>query len=87
MFFGKPIRNVGLVAEGPASTFPPAKFETKTWNVSAGQVEPTSNIELPALQFVNNTSFDPVDYYIRMLTDRTNVDPATLTTNEEKYQT
>jgi hypothetical protein len=82
----KPIRNVGLVAEGPASTFPPAKFETKTWNVPAGQVEPTSNIELPALQFVNNTSFDPVDYYIRMLTDQTNVDPATLTTNKEKTQ-
>ncbi len=84
--FDKPVRNVALVAEGPYSTFPPVKFETNTWNVSAGQVEPTSNVELPAIQFLNNPSVDPVDYYIRMLTNLTNIDPASLTTNEEKAQ-
>jgi Large polyvalent protein associated domain 38 len=78
----KPIRNVGLVAEGPASTFPPAKFNVFQWSVPRGVVQ--NGIELPSISFFNNTNVDPVEYYIQNLTDQTNIDPATLDTQEEK---
>ncbi len=78
----KPIRNVGLVAEGPASTFPPAKFNVFQWSVPRGVVQ--NGIELPSMSFFNNTNVDPVEYYIQNLTDQTNIDPATLDTQEEK---
>jgi len=85
--FDRPITNVAKPPPKPYDVpTPSVPFSSTTWNVSAGQVEPTSNLELPAIQFLNNPSVDPVDYYIRMLTNLTNIDPASLTTNEEKSQ-
>jgi hypothetical protein len=85
--FDRPITNVAKPPPKPYDVpTPSVPFSATTWNVSAGQVEPTSNLELPAIQFLNNPSVDPVDYYIRMLTNLTNIDPASLTSNEEKAQ-
>lgn len=85
--FDKPVTTTVMGTKKPYDVpTPSVPFSSTTWNVSAGQVEPTSNLELPAIQFLNNPSVDPVDYYIRMLTNLTNIDPASLTTNEEKTQ-
>lgn len=85
--FDKPVTTTVMGTKKPYDVpTPSVPFSSTTWNVSAGQVEPTSNLELPAIQFLNNPSVDPVDYYIRMLTNLTNIDPASLTTNEEKAQ-
>jgi len=82
--FDRPVTNVARPPAKPYDLPPPVQqLGVTIWFIEPGQVETTSNIELPALSFLNNQSFDPVEYYVRMLTEMAAVEP---TTQEERNQ-
>jgi len=82
--FGRPVTNVAKPTAKPydiPTSKPPLGYTI--WTIQAGQVEPTSGIELPAIQFLNNPSVDAVDYYLRLLNEMVRSEPIT---QEEKGQ-
>jgi hypothetical protein len=82
--FDRPVTNIARPPAKPYDLPPPVQqLGVTTWSVEPGQVETTSNIELPSLGFLNNQSVDPVEYYVRMLTEMAAVEP---TTQEERNQ-
>jgi hypothetical protein len=82
--FDRPVTNVARPPAKPYDLPPPVQqLGVTTWVIEPGQVETSSNIELPSLGFLNNQSVDPVEYYVRMLTEMSAVEP---TTQEERNQ-
>ena len=82
--FDRPVTNVAKPTAKPydiPTSKPPLGYTI--WTIQAGQVEPTSGIELPAIQFLNNPSVDAVDYYLRLLNEMVRSEPIT---QEEKNQ-